>query len=174
LLEWLTRAADVVRGRIAIHDTVAFGPTGTEGKPGLSDALHKFLNTRRDWFVWVHTDRQYGMTILSRLDSDKIPLPPMLEQAKNFFTAALDTVTGLAAGGALTADQELASRRLEICAVCPNRNGERCSGCGCVIRAKAALAEQNCPLGLWPGQNHESTNGMVVREMPRGLKAWRA
>jgi len=174
LLNWLERAADVVRGRIAIHDTVAFGINGTDGKPGLSQALHTFLNARRDWFVWVHTDRQAGMTILSRLDSDKIPLPPMTEQAKNFFNAALTTITGVLSGAEVAAEHALTVKRLEVCSVCPNRNGERCAGCGCFIRAKASVANQACPLGLWPGQDRESPNGMVVREMPRNLIPWRA
>ena len=46
----------------------------------------------------------------------------------------------------------VAAARLSRCARCRYRTGAvvaRCSLCGCVLRAKAALAREHCPAGEW-------------------------
>lgn len=74
-------------------------------------------------------------------------LPGLVTRAANFAAAVVSHVAaGLPAAGA-----ELAAARLAICRGCDRfvaPNG--CAVCGCNLAAKAAWAEQECPLGRWP------------------------
>jgi len=39
--------------------------------------------------------------------------------------------------------------RLDICAKCDERAGPICGNCGCFLRAKTILEEEECPIGKW-------------------------
>ena len=51
------------------------------------------------------------------------------------------------------AETGLAAVRLAICQSCPKFKGptpfERCSACGCVMRAKVQITSAQCPDGRW-------------------------
>lgn len=50
--------------------------------------------------------------------------------------------------GLMTSQTPLAEQRMEICRRCPHRTEspvERCRLCGCVLRAKTAIATERCP-----------------------------
>jgi len=43
----------------------------------------------------------------------------------------------------------LVYRRLKICSSCQYRKWFVCGECGCVLKAKARLPEEQCPKGFW-------------------------
>lgn len=49
------------------------------------------------------------------------------------------------------ADDDTVRNRRDICAACPELRQPlgRCGACGCVVKAKTALANQSCPLKKW-------------------------
>jgi hypothetical protein len=59
-------------------------------------------------------------------------------------------VARFAASGAKLAAPETAAARLIACSECDRRDGSRCRDCGCNLRAKAAAANESCPLDRWP------------------------
>lgn len=44
---------------------------------------------------------------------------------------------------------EMADKRLEICFDCDWRKGNTCGVCGCHLKAKAEVKEEECPLNRW-------------------------
>ena len=54
---------------IAMHDTESFGAIGEDGKPGLTAALHQFLDENHNWKVSKHFANNNGLTIISRSNS---------------------------------------------------------------------------------------------------------
>jgi hypothetical protein len=97
---------------------------------------------------WVMMKESGGVTTLSRRPEDRKPLPSLTRQAINYAGA----VAGHVAAGRPQASPELVKLRLDMCAICPERNGKRCSKCGCPVESKAKWAEQKCPLGKWPSE----------------------
>src|SRR5258708_28338213 len=63
---------------VVIHDTAIYAETAPGGGgPGLLPALRLFLAEHPEWFVARDTDRQYGLTVLSRhpVNRPAAPLP---------------------------------------------------------------------------------------------------
>jgi cephalosporin hydroxylase len=75
LLTELTMYAPSVSKRIMIHDTSVFGLVGDGNTKGLWWAIRAFLTDNPEWFVAEHNEAQYGMTVLSRLESDRPTQP---------------------------------------------------------------------------------------------------
>lgn len=78
----LAKYGPSVKKYIVYHDTASHGQYGEDGKPGLMFAIRDFLHANPDWFVYWHTNEQYGLTVLSREVADKPakqlkPWPPM-------------------------------------------------------------------------------------------------
>jgi hypothetical protein len=46
--------------------------------------------------------------------------------------------------------KEMAKKRLAVCKCCCYRDGRVCSVCGCFLKAKAVLSDEDCPRGKWP------------------------
>jgi len=142
----LRQYAPRVRRFIVLHGTQTFGIKGEDGGPGLLDALRPFMIANPEWSVIEHEERQHGLTILSRLDEDKPPLPATITMAGNFVShMASYVVDGLKGSTA----EEL-EERLAICSICPSRRNDRCSVCGCPIMKKATKKAMHCDLGKWP------------------------
>ena len=59
-----------VRRWIAFHDTELFGANG-DGGSGMWEALEGWVARNPEWFIYLHTNAQYGMTVLGRLPADK-------------------------------------------------------------------------------------------------------
>jgi len=74
----------------------------------------------------------------------KVIQPPTLSQMISNFTGAM---IRWAKSGLKTVDQIEYVRRISICSQCSG--GWRCPHCGCVIKAKAALATEKCPELKW-------------------------
>ena len=45
--------------------------------------------------------------------------------------------------------EELAKLRYSQCMRCPEKKGENCGACGCVLGAKVRVLEESCPLNKW-------------------------
>ena len=151
LTQELQRHADKVRRRIVLHDTQIFGERGEDGGPGLLPALRRFLKEQPEWSVVSHTQTNHGLTVISRDPADKPKLPGTVKMAANFSKALAAHVED----GLQKADAADLQHRLEICSLCDQRNGDRCSVCGCYLAEKAVWRSSECPLGKW---NQEDSN----------------
>ena len=49
--------------------------------------------------------------------------------------------------------QREGKRRIDICATCPERMGQKCSLCGCFLPAKVLSPDSHCPAGKWKDDN---------------------
>ena len=58
-------------------------------------------------------------------------------------------VSSFVVDGAKTVTQSQYAARLEVCASCDRRTGNRCRECGCQLRLKARGRVFRCPLGKW-------------------------
>ena len=141
----LDRHADNVSRFIALHDTAIYGELGDDGGAGLLPAMRRFMAEKSEWTVIYHAINNNGFTVLGILPEDKPELPGKIEMATNFAKALKEHV----ADGLKTVDTEELKRRLEICSICPQRNGIRCTVCGCSVEKKASWKEQMCPIGKW-------------------------
>ena len=148
----LVKYSPRVRGRIAIHDTTVYGENGDGGGPGLLPGLRRFLREYPEWSVWKHYPNNNGLTVLTRREDDKKPLPGMAKMAWNYAKAQ---AAHLLDGSKLASPAEY-ERRLELCTLCEHRTDNRCSVCGCYLdrgpdgrHGKAELRTSECPLGIW-------------------------
>ncbi len=128
-----------------LHDTFTYKDHGADGGPGLTSVLLAFLKDRPEFSVVFHTTDQHGLTVLSCRESDKPKLPGKITMAANLAKAAARHV----ADGLAKVDERQFAARLEVCSLCPVRNDDRCSQCGCPIERKAAAKSEVCPLGHW-------------------------
>lgn len=71
--EELSKFAPRVRRFIVMHDTALHGQTGEDGGPGLLAAIREFLEANPEWFIHYHAEKQYGLTVLGRLEKDRPP-----------------------------------------------------------------------------------------------------
>lgn len=144
--------AGKVHGLIVLHDTKTFGERGEDGGPGLLPALRRFLKENPQWSVVKHYEDWNGLTVLSNRPEDKPALPSMARQVFNFAKAVIEHVKA----GAKFVTAEQLEDRLNHCALCEHRNGNRCAICGCYLidaptgqGGKAEWADQACPIGKW-------------------------
>ncbi len=71
LREELAKFAPRVRHYIVLHDTAVHGQRGEDGGEGLASAVRDFCESSSEWFIATHTLKQYGLTVLSRLEADR-------------------------------------------------------------------------------------------------------
>ncbi len=69
----LAAYAPSVQRWIVLHDTQVHAETGEDGGRGLVPAIQDFLANHPEWFVYSHTQQQYGLTVLGRRPEDKPP-----------------------------------------------------------------------------------------------------
>ena len=72
-------------------------------------------------------------------------VPPLTTQAANLF----QSVAAFVGDGCGIADDVAYRKRLEICRTCDRLKGDRCTACGCWIKAKARGRIFRCPIGQW-------------------------
>lgn len=72
-------------------------------------------------------------------------LPSLPQMASN---AAKDLLSWVASGAPIS-PQELTESRLMICRACEFFQKNRCTKCGCFMKAKASMVTAKCPLGKW-------------------------
>lgn len=148
LKEELDKYAPKVSRYIVMHDTQIFGLTGQGSEPGhngMLGAVIGFVRANPRWSVTYHSTEQYGLTVLSCNPDDKPKLPGIITMASNFAKA----MTAYVADGMTDVSAEQLEERLNTCSICPQRNGDACSVCGCPIEKKARQRIQTCPLAKW-------------------------
>jgi hypothetical protein len=158
----LWRHAPRTKRRICLHDTEIYGEQGDNGGPGLLPALRKYVRLHPEWSVIRHDSNNHGLTVLSRDPADKPDLPSTATQVWNYARALARMAAAKVQGHELLVTEDQAGQRLDVCALCPLRNGERCSKCGCYLvewpdgtakagqPGKAMLTTEDCPLARWP------------------------
>lgn len=71
LMDEFHKYAKSVKRWIVMHDTVSYGQNGPDGGPGKIPAIREFIKNNPEWFVYWHTNNQYGLSVLGRLPQDK-------------------------------------------------------------------------------------------------------
>ena len=158
LYNLLSRTAPRVTRWIALHDTNLFGEKYQNG-PGVLPAMRRFLRENTKWSVVFHTEENHGFTVLGCLPGDKPSLPSLTKMAWNFAKA---TATHISSGAHRASDATI-DARLETCSTCPQRNGERCTVCGCYLDqgplgkeiGKVLWQDSFCPIGNWHAEQQE-------------------
>jgi hypothetical protein len=156
----LTLYHKMVEKYIIVHDTAVYGERGEDGGPGLLHSLRMFMKEYPEWSVVYHTKDQYGLTIISRVAEEKPKLPSVFTMAANFAKASADFV----ADSMRTVSKEEYDARLGVCSMCPQRNENSCSVCGCNLSAKAKGRAFDCPLLYWPKVTSESEHATEVHQ----------
>lgn len=171
----MEKHAPRVRRYLILHDTTLYGekgegetiqtPQGPVQPAGLLPALRRFVKEHPEWSVIYHTDRQYGLTILSRDPRDKPPLPSLPTMAWNYAKAYAKHK----AQGSQIAEESLVQLRLDTCALCPLRSANRCTKCGCYLDqredgepGKAVWKESECPFGFWSQSQQQGSPVMPL------------
>lgn len=141
----LRKLGKSVTQRIILTGVYEYGNKARDNGLGVWYGIRSFLYQQPEWSVVSHDHAEGGLTVLSRLRSDKPKLPPIIKQVANFTEAVARHVT-TASGNVPTAVYE---QRLDLCAICDHRVDKKCSLCGCLIETKAAWADSLCPSGRW-------------------------
>lgn len=71
----LLALAPLIDKYIVLRGTAGNGEHGEDGGPGLWATMKEFLKANPEWFVQSWTAQQYGMTILSRVESERPEKP---------------------------------------------------------------------------------------------------
>ena len=79
-------------------------------------------------------------------EADPKSAPPWYRKLWNLTTS----VASFVADGMKTVTKEQYDERLAICALCPERNANSCTRCGCNLTLKAQGRAFECPLNKWP------------------------
>lgn len=66
----MTKWAAHVSRYIVLHDTVSYGERGEDAKDGLRYAVKQFIEDKPEWCIAFHTDKQHGLTVLSKNPED--------------------------------------------------------------------------------------------------------
>ena len=74
------------------------------------------------------------------------PSPSLFQQAWNLARSLVEFV----ADGCETVSCEQYAARLQVCDICPERQEDRCTACGCFLSLKARGRAFTCPLQKWP------------------------
>lgn len=92
-------------------------------------------------------------TIVSHLLTQAQIAPSVLDQLRNAHRAAIKAYKHVIKTGQIQSPPELATARRAICAECPFNQIKwrvnRCTQCGCSIKAKTATLSESCPLKKW-------------------------
>ena len=77
--------------------------------------------------------------------------PSLGEQVKNFGSSFHELVSRAVQGNRLLAPRDTQLARLETCKACEffDASQERCTKCGCYLRAKVVFSYETCPIDKW-------------------------
>lgn len=130
---------------IILHNTDTYGEIGEDGGKGILYAVRDFIKQHPEWTPYIATNEQHGLLVLSLLEADKKDVPSLLTRVGNF----AKSLTKHLGSGANKVSEERYTARLDTCALCPLRNVETCSVCGCDLKVKASWESSSCPIGSW-------------------------
>ena len=80
------------------------------------------------------------------------PLPPnpnLRRRLTNLAVSVANVMAHAMQTGKVRAEKTVVEKRVHICKNCRHLESTRCTVCGCYIVAKAGLAAEKCPMGLW-------------------------
>ena len=85
------------------------------------------------------------------IKEEELNLPTKKEMASNLLKSFKRASGALVKGEKLSVTKDIAEKRLEVCYTCPKyiKDQNRCSLCGCYLKAKARMATETCPIGKW-------------------------
>jgi hypothetical protein len=137
---------------IVFAGTTIFAERDRSGGPGILTVLRYWMRRNPEWSVIYHSSISCGLTILSRRPEDKPPLPSLSTMVWNYTKA----VSKHLATGRKVAEPATIETRLQVCAICPFRNENRCALCGCYLdvgphgrEGKAVWLDSVCSIGKW-------------------------
>jgi hydroxymethylpyrimidine pyrophosphatase-like HAD family hydrolase len=83
--------------------------------------------------------------------STKQTMPSIPQMAKNLKNDIVKNVKSVVSGNPLNITHEEANSRKAICNTCEfyDKNGDRCTKCGCFMAVKTYLKASSCPVGKW-------------------------
>jgi hypothetical protein len=86
-----------------------------------------------------------------QLKEEDISLPSKAKMAFSLFRSLRDAGKSALEGKGLVADSDVSNKRIAICAKCPQfiKDQNRCSLCGCFLKAKVKMISESCPIGKW-------------------------
>lgn len=99
-------------------------------------------NTGHNWSV---VEEKNGVVVLSQQKEAKKKLPPLFSRVKTFIKALFKHTKNNFGN----APAEVQKKRYSLCLLCPSRNGEHCSECGCPVKEKTKWQTEACPLKKW-------------------------
>jgi len=106
-----------------------------------------FLEVSKDQAIFEPTE------IIAYLDSKSPVFPSVKEQLRNAKEAAKKAYKNVVTNRKLLAPDDLIEHRRKICSACPfsvkSSLIQRCSKCGCGIKAKTTLLVESCPIKNW-------------------------
>jgi hypothetical protein len=108
--------------------------------------------TRADYFQAWENGSGPGQFVEPPPQPPRPTEPGIFQKAWNLATAAAAFI----ADGCQTVDAAEYSRRLAICDVCDQREGDRCRACGCHLLLKARARAMECPVKKWGAQLPQS------------------
>jgi len=88
-------------------------------------------------------------------DEEVKELPSVLQMAKSLMGTAKDVVGGALSGKGLRVDETTYEHRISLCRGCEFfiNETERCSVCGCYMKAKSMFKKAYCPENKWEAVN---------------------
>jgi len=111
--------------------------------------------TKHERFRWLCSEENPEHNIwrnkIIELAGGKPDYPSKIQMLKNVAGTMGDVMKSVAQGKPLQASEEEYNRRKAICKDCPFfvLAHERCSKCGCYMKAKASLQAAKCPENKW-------------------------
>ena len=169
----LERAAEISRRYITISNMgqIGYGEEGKPridalgnkiGNPGVLPGIRRFCLLNPEWTVVMYDPSGIGVMLLSKAAEDKPSLPNTLTMAWNYANAVKNHALQVLKGGDSVSEEEY-KRRLNVCAICPNRADNRCTACGCPIEDKASWQSSFCPVGKWDDPHYKGADSLEVR-----------
>lgn len=78
-------------------------------------------------------------------------MPSVAEMAKNLAQSARSIITTAATTGKMLVTDSVKTARYDMCKSCPayDANKNRCTKCGCYMKAKVEFVASKCPLNKW-------------------------
>ena len=110
--------------------------------PAHMPTIITFLEQNMEWGVVY---RNENIMVISKEPETKPEMPSTYTKAKNYAKALVKRWWS----GKGDAPEPVRKGRLALCLLCPHRNVEGCSLCGCPVEEKVTFLSESCPIEKW-------------------------